>query len=125
MPHILAGDWKSFVVSSVTGTPGPDEGFHLNINEASGLIEAGSTHGTGAVNGNASPGNSAFHTIKINKPAPFKKYRGFLLVNGPQMILVGFVNRDPGMVNLKEGSTAEDRANFFDQQQEVWIATKP
>jgi hypothetical protein len=124
MAHILAGEWRSFVVSSQTGEPGGDKKFILKINEASGLIEAGSTHDGAAVEGKASPGNAPFHNIKIDKPSGPKKYRGYLLVNGPQLMLVGFVNRDPGGPP-PEGLSADETTAFFDQQQEVWIATKP
>ena len=128
MAHILAGEWRSFVVNGQNGTPEGDQKFNLNINEASGLIEAGSTHGNGpnpvTVTGKASPGNAPFHNIRIDRPDA-KKYRGYLLVNGPQLMLVGFLNRAPGNDGLPEGATAEEVADFFDQQQEVWIATKP
>jgi hypothetical protein len=123
MSHILAGDWRSFVVQN--GLPAPDQTFHLNINEGSGAIEAGSTHGGATVTGKASPGNSPVHHIGIDKQTPNKKYRGYLLVNGPQLMLVGFLNRDPDMDTLTEGATPDDIANFFQQQQDVWIATKP
>ena len=122
MPHILAGDWRSFVVEN--GTPRPDQSFHLEINDA-GQVLAGSTHGGAAVKGTASPANSEFHHIFIDKPAPRKKYRGFLLVSGPQLILVGVINRNPLLDGLEEGLTTDKIANLFDQQQEVWIATKP
>ena len=125
MAHILAGRWRSSVVSSQTGEPGGDGEFVLNINEGTGVIEGGSTHAGATVTGRASAGNAPFHNIKIDKASGPKKYRGYLLVNGPQLMLVGFLDRNPGGGPPPDGFSAEETASFFDQQQEVWIATKP
>jgi hypothetical protein len=122
MSHFMQGDWRSFVVRN--GDPREDQSFHLVINDA-GLIQGGSTHGANAVTGNVVQG-PAFHQIFIDKATPRKKYKGVLLVNGPQMIICGVANLDP-VVNFEgKGDLKEDDIfNFFDQQQEVWIATKP
>ncbi len=124
MAHILSGEWRSFVVNSVTGEPQGDQRFILNINEGTGEIDPGtSSHGGSSVSGSATS-NGGFHNIKINKAAGPKKYRGYLLVNGPQLMLVGFVDRTPAGPP-PEGASDEEIASFFNQQQEVWIATKP
>lgn len=128
MTHILSGDWRSFVV--MNGTPTNDQTFHLVINEADGVLQAGSTHAGAAVTGTAAPGASTTQHIKINKQTPKKKYRGFLLVNGPQLIMVGVANLNPtdaltGAINKRNDFTPDEIDALFDQQQEVWIATKP
>lgn len=128
MPHILQGDWRSFVIQN--GNPTNDQTFHLVINEANGDLEAGSTHAGAAVTGKAAPGASQTQHIKIEKATPKKKYRGFLLVNGPQLIMVGVANLNPTdamteAINNKNDFSPDELAAFFDQQQEVWIATKP
>lgn len=124
MAHFLSGEWRSFVVNGTNGVPGGDDKFILNINDG-GMIDPGtSSHGAKPVSGKATS-NQSHHSIKIDKPSETKRYRGYLLVNGPQMLLVGFINRDPDDAAPPEGASEEEIASFFDQQQEVWIATKP
>ncbi|HSE18960.1 MAG TPA: hypothetical protein VLB46_18010 [Pyrinomonadaceae bacterium] len=128
MAHVLSGDWRSFVIQN--GAPTNDQTFHLVINEANGVIQAGSTHGGAAVTGQAAPGASPTQHIKIDKAVPKKKYRGYLLVNGPQLMLVGVANLNPTdalteAIKNKDDFSPDELAAFFDQQQEVWIATKP
>lgn len=120
MSHILEGDWRSFVVRN--GNPTGDQSFHLVIDQA-GVIQPGSTHGANAVTGNVV--QATFHQIFIDKATPRKKYRGVLLVNGPQMIICGVANLDP-VVNFEgRGDPKEDNTSEFGQEQEIWIATKP
>ena len=89
------------------------------------MIQGGSTHGGAAVTGEGSSATATFHHIKIRKETPKKRYRGFLLVNGPQLVLVGVINRNPQIDADGLAGTPDEVADFFDQQQEVWIATKP
>jgi hypothetical protein len=121
MAHILAGKWRSSIIKN--GQPTDDAEFDLKINEGNGLIEQGSKHGNADVEGQASTGASTRHHIKINhKQAPGSKFKGFLLVNGPQLIMVGVANLNP---TAFVGEGGLDPNAFFDQEQEIWIATKP
>lgn len=119
MAHTLTGVWKSFIVRN--GNPVPDDQFDLRVNEGNGHLEAGSKHGTADITGGGSPGASQRHHIQIDQAVPAKKFKGFLLVNGPQLVMVGVANLNPDAV--PEGDV--DPTAFFDQQQEIWIATKP
>ena len=117
MPHILTGTWKSFIVRN--GNPIPDDDFDLKITESNGHIEPGSKHGTADITGGgASPGASQRHHIQLETTTPASKFKGFLLVNGPQLIMVGVANLHPEAL-VGEGET------LFDQEQEIWIAHKP
>lgn len=120
MAHILAGKWKSFIVKN--GNPTPDGEFDLKITEGNGHVEQGSKHGNADVTGNASPGASDKHHIKLDQTNPASKFKGFLLVNGPQLVMVGVANLNP---DAFAGEGGLDPDAFFDQEQEIWIATKP
>ena len=122
MAHILTGDWRTFVVKN--GTPTDDDPLKLVLNDA-GAFQAGTAHGGKPITGGASPANAAVQHIQIRKDEPKKRYRGFLLVNGPQLVLVGVANLNPTDADGLAGMSADEVADFFDQQQEVWIATKP
>jgi hypothetical protein len=127
MAHIFEGRWRSSVVKN--GVPTPDDPFDLLVDEGSGQIKPGSKQGADDVRGAAGQAGP-FHHIKIDVPIPntpqFKrKYKGFLLVNGPQLIIVGVANLNPDFFEGKSDFKKGEIFNFFDQQQEVWIATKP
>jgi hypothetical protein len=124
MAHILTGDWRTFVVKN--GTPTNDDPFKLVLND-DGEFQAGTSHGGKPITGGASKANAIAHHIQIRRDeAPKRRYRGFLLVNGPQLVIVGVANLNPAAdADGLAGMSSDEIADFFDQQQEVWIATKP
>ena len=124
MAHILDGDWRSFQIKD--GDPTNDEGFHLEIDPASGDIKQGSKHGALDITGDAHQG-SVFHRIFIKQAGPPKRnYLGILVLNGPSMMICGLLNLNPQFLLEKE-KVLTDREFFalFEQEQEIWVATKP
>jgi hypothetical protein len=124
MPHILDGDWRSFVVPK--GTPRDDGNFHLEINPSSGDL-GGSMHNGNGVEGEVTEG-SVFHYIRIHDTAEDIEYRGVLIYRGATMILCGLQDLNPGgdPVRFRERQDElESKGLFFGQEQEVWVATKP
>jgi hypothetical protein len=121
MPHILDGDWRSFLVKE--GTPIPDGTFHIEVDENGDLTNSG--HGPNPITGGVVSGGF-FHQIFINQAAPPRFYKGILIVNGPSQVLCGAGTLNPRFFLEREDRvTEEDLLRFFRQEQEVWVATKP
>jgi len=124
MAHILDGDWRSFQI--IDGNPMNDDGFHLEIDPASGDIKQGSRHGALDITGDVVQG-SVYHRIFIQQVGPPKRnYKGILVLNGPNMMICGLLNLNPQFL-LEKGKVLTERelVKFFDQEQEIWVATKP
>lgn len=123
MAHILDGEWRSFQIND--GDPMNDDGFHLQL-DPTGNIMPGSKHGTFDITGDAHQG-TVFHRIFISQAGPPKRhYLGIVVLNGPNMMICGLLNLNPQFL-LEKGKDLTERelVKFFDQEQEIWVATKP
>ena len=122
MPHFMDGDWRSFV--SRRGNATDDKIIHLEIDPATGVLTANSTHDGTRITGEVVQGPH-FHHVFFNKGTQ-RSYRGILVLNGPTMMLCGHVILNSGGVFASASSLSEDEVmNLLQQVNEVWIATKP
>ncbi len=138
MAHKLSGDWRSFTVDS-TGQRFNDNSFHLVINEASGTVDpASSTHeGRPVQRGQAVVRD--FNRIEIlDHRNAF--YEGVLVIDLPEFQMLcgrrqlkasrrtGEQADDAGQEKKRDdegGSAEESKARPGQQEQVIWVATKP
>jgi hypothetical protein len=122
MAHFMDGDWRSFV--SKRGDAADDKIFHLEIDPATGVLTANSTHDRTRITGEVVQGRH-FHHVFFNKGTT-QAWRGILITNGPTMVLCGHSILNTGGLFAAASSLSEDEVmNLLAQVNEVWIATKP
>ena len=125
MASIFDGDWRSLIIRN--GSPDNDNVFHIVVNPANNQLEPNSTHNGVAISGTVGRGN-VFDHILIRETNPRRNYKGILLVNGATMIISGLQNLNPQRLDeLDKGGKFSEKEirKLFDQEQEIWIATKP
>jgi hypothetical protein len=136
MAHKLSGDWTSTTIDE-RGRRLPDDRFHLAIDEDSGTVDnTRSTHrGRPVRSGQAVRGD--VHRIEIVNHLGMT-YRGALVVDTESLqVLCGFrtQNEDqraeerdddaPQDYKDVESGESEGRRRRLDQEQVIWVATKP
>lgn len=128
MANIFDGDWRSLIIKN--GSPDTDDVFHIEVDttDPSNLkLEPKSKHNEKPITGRVAKGRVFDHII-IREEDPKAVYKGILLVNGATMIISGLQNLKPqALIELKRDGnlTVEELLKLFDQEQEIWIATKP
>jgi hypothetical protein len=142
MAHILDGDWRSTIFNR-RGEPLPDDRFHLVIDETTGEIKSGSTHEGHPVTGGVTPGGEHHHIIEVTNHRNHL-YKGILIVNvhapgGGFMLLCGARRLNAPMQTADrrtvvgdsererggKNDSAKESFELFDQEQIIWVATKP
>jgi hypothetical protein len=124
MASIFDGDWRSLIITN--GNPGDDPAFHIEVDPTNNKLEPKSKHGEKFIRGQV--GRGVFDHIIIREDDPKAVYKGILLVSGATSIISGLRNLNPQILfDLeREGNlTEKELRNLFQQEQEVWIATKP
>jgi len=122
MAHFLDGNWRSFV--SRDGNAVDDKVIHLEIDPATGVLTANSTHDGTRITGEVKRGTHFDHVF-FNKGTQ-RAYRGILVLNGPTMVLCGHLVLNTGGLFSAASTLSEDEVmNLLAQVNEVWIATKP
>jgi hypothetical protein len=125
MAHIFDGDWRSLIVQN--GSPKNDDVFHLEVDPTSFKL-VNSTHNGKGIEGQAGRGKVFDHIIIREAGPPKVVYKGILLVNGATSVISGLQNLNPNIAFELESEgnlTEKELLNFFEQEQEIWIATKP
>jgi hypothetical protein len=127
MAHVLDGSWSSATIDE-NGDPEKEGKFDLSIDEKTGKIKSGSKHTdpTGAeteVTGQAKGGK--FQRITIERGS--HTYQGILNPKDDKM-LNGLLNLDGVEFDRREDDSADEtKRGKREQQQEqaIWVATKP
>lgn len=123
MANIFDGDWSSSIVPN--GDERRDGTFHIEVDPQNNKLEPLSNHNGRPITGRVGRG-SRFNAIIINEENPRVRYKGSLIVDGASSIISGFQDLNPdGLLKSEAGDSEKSDPEFFDQLQEVWVATKP
>lgn len=138
MAHILDGDWTSTIFRD-DGEIRPDSTFHLEVNEEDGTLRIPQSKHEGQPlhSGRVLPRN---HIRMINHRG--NEYQGILVVDVPlpgnsslkvmcgrrRLNVIRFEDTKTGDAAKAERDAVrrdEDRKAFVDQENQVWVGTKP
>ena len=140
MTHILDGDWSMFVGADPGGLNRDDQGsIHLEIDEGTGKLKSGSNQNGRPLRGKVEK-HGQLHKIAFSNDESPRTYEGVfvaVVASGLERkavmagrIRLNFVlpndalaaEADCGPERKDEREKDSDR---FDQEQAIWVATKP
>jgi hypothetical protein len=129
MPHVFADNFSSTIIRESDGEPLPDDAFHIEVNEATEELRVPqSTHHNRPITSGRVRGN---HHIELVDDRG-NVYKGRLIVNIPLpnnsslKVICGRRRLNVGDARTAAVKGTDRQApELLDQENAIWIATKP